>query len=121
MLSVEVTVTDYGFDDLAPDRAAPAHSMKWRAYRRTCCLVWVAEMDFETPPRLSRGSAGASPAAVTSGTPSTWSSGLHEAFSGFAARRWGWALDPTGWCCCATSWRGIELWIEGFTRPVTAW
>jgi cystathionine beta-lyase len=42
---------------------------------------------------------------------------LADAFSGFAARRWGWAVDPDRVVLLRDVMRGIELWIEGFTQP----
>jgi cystathionine beta-lyase len=113
-----VTVTDYGFDDLDLTVLRRRHSMKWRAYPPDVLPVWVAEMDFDAAPpivdavRESIARGGDFGYAVDLVFPE-----LSEAFSGFAGRRWGWALDPDRVVLLRDVMRGIELWIEGFTAP----
>ncbi|WP_181311508.1 MalY/PatB family protein [Nocardioides campestrisoli] len=74
-------------DDLRRTRS----SVKWRACPGDAIPVWVAEMDSAPCPpvvevvteALRRGDTGYA-----------WSEPLVAAFTGFAARRWGWEVDP---------------------------
>src|SRR5581483_4430401 len=92
--------------------------MKWRAYPPDVLPAWVAEMDFPAAPAvvaavqdsLARG--GDFGYAVDLVVPE-----LAAAFSGFAARRWNWAVDPDRVLMLRDVMRGVELWIEGFTTP----
>jgi cystathionine beta-lyase len=108
----------YGFDDLDPQQLHRRHSMKWRAYPPDVLPAWVAEMDFDIAPpiadavRESLGRGGDFGYAVDLVAPE-----LSEAFSGFAARRWGWTVDPDRVVLLRDVMRGVELWIEGFTSP----
>jgi cystathionine beta-lyase len=67
-------------------------SAKWRAYPPDVLPLPVAEMDFP----LARPVAEALHAAVRRSDLgyASPSPGLAEALAGFAARRWGWQLDP---------------------------
>jgi cystathionine beta-lyase len=108
----------YGFDDLDLAALHQRHSMKWRAYPPDVLPAWVAEMDFDVAPpiaaavrdALARG--GDFGYAVDLVAPE-----LSAAFSSFAGRRWGWAVDPDRVLLLRDVMRGVELWIEGFTAP----
>jgi cystathionine beta-lyase len=108
----------YGFDHLDLDALRRRRSMKWRAYPPDVLPAWVAEMDFDLAPpvaqavRDSLARGGDFGYAVDLDAPE-----LSAAFSGFAARRWGWAVDPERVVLLRDVMRGIELWIEGFTQP----
>jgi cystathionine beta-lyase len=108
----------YGFDDLDLSALHRRHSMKWRAYPPDVLPAWVAEMDFDVAPpiaeavRESLARGGDFGYAVDLVAPE-----LSAAFSGFAARRWGWTIDPERVVLLRDVMRGIELWIEGFTGP----
>ncbi|MCY7289092.1 MAG: aminotransferase class I/II-fold pyridoxal phosphate-dependent enzyme, partial [Cryobacterium sp.] len=67
-------------------------SMKWRSYPGDVLPLFVAEMDFP----LAEPVADALIAAVRRSDTGYVSpvNGLGEAFAGFAARRWGWRVDP---------------------------
>jgi cystathionine beta-lyase len=111
-------MTDHGFDQLDLVALRCRRSMKWRAYPPDVLPAWVAEMDFDLAPpvaeavRDSLARGGDFGYAVDLDAPE-----LAAAFSGFAARRWGWALDPERVVLLRDVMRGIELWIEGFTQP----
>lgn len=67
-------------------------SLKWRAYPEDVLPLWVAEMDVALAPPIVRALAEALDRGDT-GYP--YGRGYAEAFSAFAARRWGWSgLDP---------------------------
>ena len=106
---------DFSFDDLDLAVLHRRHSTKWQSYPGDVLPAWVAEMDFGTAPPV----AAALEAAVRRGdlgyavdlvTPD-----LTEAFCGFAARHWAWAVDPAEVYLLRDTMRGIELWIETFT------
>jgi cystathionine beta-lyase len=111
-------VGDSAFDRLDLEELRKRRSMKWRAYPPDVLPAWVAEMDFPAAPAvaaavhdsLARG--GDFGYAVDLVVPE-----LAAAFSGFAARRWGWVLDPDRVLMLRDVMRGVELWIEGFTAP----
>jgi cystathionine beta-lyase len=108
----------FGFEKVDLERLRQRRSMKWRAYPADVLPAWVAEMDFAVAPpiaeavRESLARGGDFGYAVDLVAPA-----LSEAFSGFAARRWGWALDPDRVILLRDVMRGVELWIERFTRP----
>lgn len=76
-----------GPDELRETRT----SIKWRAHPPDVLPLWVAEMDAApcqpvveaVTEAMRRGDTGYA-----------WSPPLVEAFAGFAARRWGWEVDP---------------------------
>ncbi|HEX3828412.1 MAG TPA: MalY/PatB family protein [Sporichthyaceae bacterium] len=109
---------EFAFDQVDLGHLRRRHSMKWRAYPADVLPAWVAEMDFAVAPpiaeavRESLARGGDFGYAVDLVAPE-----LSEAFSGFAARRWGWAVDPDRVILLRDVMRGVELWIEGFTRP----
>lgn len=106
------------FDDLDLAVLHERHSMKWRWFPPDVLPAWVAEMDFPVAPpiaavvaeSLARG--GDFGYAVDLVAPD-----LSAAFSAFAARRYGWAVDPGRAYLIRDVMRGVELWIEGFTAP----
>jgi cystathionine beta-lyase len=108
----------YGFDDLDLSALHRRHSMKWRAYPPDVLPAWVAEMDFDIAPpiaaavRDSLARGGDFGYAVDLVAPE-----LSEAFSGFAARRWGWRVEPDRVVLLRDVMRGVELWTERFTAP----
>ncbi|WP_412541433.1 MalY/PatB family protein [Longispora sp. K20-0274] len=89
-------------------------SVKWRHYPDDVLPLWVAEMD--TPPAepiraaladaLSRGDLGYS-------TPG----GALEAFTGFAADRYGWTVDPSNARLSPNVMLGVSEVLRHVTRP----
>ena len=79
------------FEDLSLEGLRDRRSQKWAAYPADVLPAWVAEMDFPLAPVVAEalhhaidlGDCGyAHPGA------------LREAFAGFAAERWDWAIAP---------------------------
>jgi cystathionine beta-lyase len=109
---------DFGFDRVDLAELRRRRSMKWRAYPPDVLPAWVAEMDFAVAPpideavRESLARGGDFGYAVDLTAPE-----LSAAFSGFAGRRWGWAVDPDRVILLRDVMRGVELWIERFTAP----
>jgi cystathionine beta-lyase len=67
-------------------------SMKWRAFPDDVLPLFVAETDYPLAPPIAEALAAAIRHSDTGYAPPT--SELPEAFSAFAAARWGWTVDP---------------------------
>lgn len=82
------------FDALTLADLRQRQSIKWTLYGEKVLPLWVAEADVPLAPAVQ----DALTEAVSRGdTGYACPTGLAPAFSGFAARRWGWEPDPT-WC-----------------------
>lgn len=68
-------------------------SAKWTVYEPHILPLWVAEMDYPLAPVIAQGIVERVLANDTGYASSPLPVG--EAFSGFASRRWGWAVEPT--------------------------
>ena len=68
-------------------------SAKWRTYPRDVLPMFVAEMDFPTPPAIKAALQNAIEKSDT-GYATPTDRGAAEAFADFAAQRWGWRPDP---------------------------
>ncbi|WP_270257515.1 MalY/PatB family protein [Kocuria marina] len=68
-------------------------SAKWRTYPRDVLPMFVAEMDFPTPPAIKAALQNAIENSDT-GYATPTDRGAAEAFADFAAQRWGWRPDP---------------------------
>ena len=80
-----------GFDDLSLDSLRARRSAKWATYPADVLPAWVAEMDFALAGPV-REVLQAALDLDDCGYPHP--DGLGEAFAGFAARRFGWTVDP---------------------------
>ena len=68
------------------------HSAKWRSFDADVLPLPVAEHDFDLAPPVAealRAAVERSDTGYAMAVPA-----VGEALSGFAGRRWGWALDP---------------------------
>lgn len=90
---------------------------KWRQHGDEVLPAWVADMDFLPAPSIRAslleaidlGDLGyGRPAAQT---------GVSEAFSGWASRRWGWAVDPAHVLLSPDVVSGLYNSIEALTAP----
>jgi len=79
------------FDDLSLDELRARRSAKWATYPADVLPAWVAEMDFALAEPV-RAALQAALDRDDCGYPHP--AALGEAFAGFAARRFGWAVDP---------------------------
>jgi cystathionine beta-lyase len=68
-------------------------STKWRKYGEDVLPFFVAETDYALAPAITRVLTRAVELGDTGYTPPD--PGVREAFVGFAARRWGWTVDPS--------------------------
>src|SRR3954469_4446935 len=77
--------------DLSLEELRQRRSMKWRRYPADVLPAWVAELDFALAPPVHRALAEA---VGRDDTGYANADGLPEAFTAFAAARWGWEVDP---------------------------
>lgn len=91
-------------------------SLKWTAFESDVLPAWVAETDF--------GPAGAIREALIEaiaigdlGYPNPEAAGLGESFAGFAARQFGWEVDPGQVTAVADVVGGISSLLEAITDP----
>lgn len=75
------------FEQLTLDQLRRRTSLKWATYPGDVLPLWVAEMDVSLAPSIA---AALRTAIDLSDTGYPAGTGLAEAVSGFAARRWGW-------------------------------
>lgn len=89
-------------------------SVKWRFHDPDVLPVWVAEMDARPCPPVVR----AVTAALARGdTGYAWAPPFAEAFAAFAARRWGWTVDPADAVIVPDMMIGIEELLHALTPP----
>jgi cystathionine beta-lyase len=90
-------------------------SAKWRMFPDDVLPLFVAEMDYDLAPPVAavlhdavrRGDTGYPVAAP----------GLGEAYAGFAARRWGWAVDPAQVTAVTDVGVGVVEMLRVLARP----
>jgi cysteine-S-conjugate beta-lyase len=74
------------------DQLRQRSSTKWQRYPHDVLPLFVAETDYALAPAITRVLARAVELGDTGYTPPR--PGIREAFAGFAARRFGWDVDP---------------------------
>jgi cystathionine beta-lyase len=74
------------------DKLRTRTSMKWRTFPDDVLPLFVAETDYPLAPPIAAALATAIRNSDTGYVPPA--SDLPDAFAGFAAARWGWAVDP---------------------------
>jgi cystathionine beta-lyase len=90
-------------------------SAKWRTYPPDVLPLTVAEMDFALAPPVAaalRDAVERSDAGYALARPD-----LGDAIAGFAARRWGWDLDPTSVLAVADVGVGVVELLRALVRP----
>ena len=96
-------------------RLLQRRSAKWQTYPRDVLPLTVAEMDFALPPAVSAALHDAverSDAGYAMPAP-----GLGEALAGFAARRWGWDIDPASVTAVTDVGVGVVELLRAVTQP----
>jgi cystathionine beta-lyase len=83
------------FKTVELDELRLRRSEKWHKFPADVLPSHIAEMDFAVAPSIENVLVAAVRAGDL-GYAHAKSSGLPEAFAGFAERRWGWAPDPAG-------------------------
>ncbi len=77
--------------DVPLERLRDRRSAKWQGYGPDVLPLWVAEMDVELAEPIRERLAAM---VADSDTGYAWAGDLPEVYAGFAARRWGLAVDP---------------------------
>jgi cystathionine beta-lyase len=93
-------------------------SAKWRTYPDDVLPLGVAEMDCSLAPAVTAALRAAVDAADTGY--SAAQPELGEAVAGFAARRWGWEVDPTAVTAITDVGVGVVELLRMLTRPADA-
>lgn len=93
-------------------------SAKWRTYPADVLPLGVAEMDCSLAAPITAALRAAVDAADTGY--SAAQPELGAAVAGFAARRWGWQLDPGSVTAVADVGVGVVELLRGLTRPADA-
>lgn len=104
------------FDGVRLDQLRERRSAKWAMHPPDVLPSFYAEMDFAPAPpvtaaladALARGDLGYAHAEV---------SRLGEAFAGFAARRWGWVVDPASVVALSDVMVGVAELLRLLTEP----
>ncbi|TDN93089.1 aminotransferase class I/II-fold pyridoxal phosphate-dependent enzyme [Microbacterium sp. BK668] len=95
------------------DELRQRSSTKWRKYSDDVLPFFVAEMDYALAPAITRSLLRAVELGDTGYTPPE--PGVREAFVGFAARRFGWEVDPQ-----SVFWTGdVMMGVVEILRVVT--
>jgi len=102
------------YDALRPEELRRRTSMKWTAYDPDVLPMWVAEMDFPLAEPIRR----VLHALVDRGDTGYPTGGRYvDAFARFAARRYGWTLDPALGATVPDVMTGVEYAIDRLTEP----
>ncbi len=100
--------------DTIPNRRA-SESVKWNAYPEDVLPLWVADMDFPSPPQVQEALQERAAQGVF-GYPIE-RPGAREAVTGWLERRHGWRVDPESIVFLPGVVTGINLALQVFTRP----
>lgn len=90
-------------------------STKWRTYPEDVLPMFVAETDFALAPAITAVLAEAVASGDTGYTPPD--PGIRTAFAGFAARRFGWVVDPARVRTTADVMMGVVEILRATTEP----
>ena len=102
------------FDALTLDELRRRSSAKWREHGPDVLPMWVAELDVPLAPAVTRVLRE----AVEHGdTGYAFPSSLAPAFASFAARRWGWQVDPARCWPVADVMVGVAEALRMLTSP----
>lgn len=102
------------YDALRLEELHRRSSMKWSAYEPDVLPMWVAEMDFPLAEPIRRVLHELVDRGDT-GYPT--GEAYVEAFARFAARRYGWTLDPASGVAVPDVMTGAEYAIDRLTEP----
>lgn len=102
------------FDALTLEQLRRRKSIKWRTYEPDVLPAWVAELDV---PLAEPVRDALRRAVADDDTGYAAPSGLGRAFAGFAARRWGWTVDPERCWPVADVMVGVGEALTALTQP----
>jgi cystathionine beta-lyase len=90
---------------------------KWSKHGPDTLPAWIADMDFLPAPPIRAAIADALETGDFGYGPTADASGVAQAFSAWAARRWAWALDPQAVMVMPDVVGGLANAIEALTEP----
>lgn len=108
-------MTGIALQALPIDQLRQRSSTKWRTYPPDVLPLFVAETDFALAPAIEATLARAvrlGDTGYTSPDP-----GIRDAYAAFAARRWGWAVDPAGIRTTCDVMMGVVELLRRVTSP----
>ena len=111
-----MTTIEYNLTDIPLERLRRRRSAKWTHYPDDVLPAFVAEMDFP----LAQPVKDALIEAIgldDAGYSNAPSSGLAEAFAGFAQRRWSWPVDPSQVTATTDVVGGLRALLELIAGP----
>lgn len=97
------------------DELRQRSSSKWRTYPADVLPLFVAETDFALAPAITEVLAGAVARGDTGYTPPD--PGVRSAYAGFAARRFGWRVDPARTRSTGDVMMGVVELLRATLRP----
>jgi cystathionine beta-lyase len=104
--------------DISLEALRRRRSAKWRTYPADVLPMGVAELDCSLAPPITaalRAAVDAGDTGYSAAKPD-----LGEALAGFAARRWGWQLDPAAVTSITDVGVGVVELLRMLTRPADA-
>jgi cystathionine beta-lyase len=111
-----MTADDAVFEGLSLDRLHERRSAKWSMHAPDVLPSHYAEMDFAPAPAI-RARLEAALAGGDLGYAHAERSRLGPVFAGFAARRWGWAVDPGAVVAVPDVMVGVAELLRALTEP----
>jgi cysteine-S-conjugate beta-lyase len=104
------------FDAIRLDDLRRRRSAKWTMHAEDVLPSFYAELDFPLAPPVAAALAAAIGDGDT-GYAHGGGSGLGDAYAGFAARRWGWDVDPDAVVAIPDVMVGVAELLRLLTRP----
>jgi cysteine-S-conjugate beta-lyase len=104
------------FDDVSLEELRRRRSEKWAKHPPDVLPSFYAEMDFPPAAPVTAALTAAIEAGDL-GYAHSATSGLGAAFAGFAARRWGWEVDPAAVTAVPDVMVGVAELLRGRTAP----
>ncbi|WNV77142.1 MalY/PatB family protein [Geodermatophilus sp. DSM 44513] len=109
-------MADRGFDDPTVEELRARGSLKWTLYPEAIGM-FVAESDLGTAPAVAEALHTAVAGGVLGYLPPGLLTGMAEAYAGWSADRYGWAVPPERVRPVADVLAGLAAAVEHFSRP----
>lgn len=113
------TLYNVSFDSITPDQLREVGSLKW-SYFPGKTPAFVAEMDFGIAPAITQALHDAVDNGAFGYLPPATDLALREAFTGWAAERYDWQVDPDDVKQISDVIQAFEVAIEHFSEPGSA-
>jgi cystathionine beta-lyase len=107
------------FDEITPESLREVGSLKWTMYPDRLA-AWVAEMDFGIAPPITAALHAAVDRGAFGYLPTADARAMSEAYAGWAAKRYAWAVDPADVHAFPDVIAALEVAIDHFSAPGSA-